>query len=78
MEQDQMKNEWIKVSKRLPVIDDSNYSEEVLVYRANDTFTLAVVHQDYYSKALSWVRSLDYWPLRDVVAWMPLPERCKN
>lgn len=73
-----MKGEWIKASKRLPAIDDSNYSEEVLAYRANDTFALAVVHQDYYTKICNWARSLDYWPLRDVVAWMPLPERYKN
>lgn len=66
---------WIDVNERLPKINkDNNYSDEVLVYRSNDTYELAKCCQDYYTKECSWVRSLDYWTLRDVVAWMPVPK----
>lgn len=66
---------WTDVNEGLPKINDDNYSDEVLVYRGEDVYELAECRQDYYTKEYSWVRSLDYWPLKDVVAWMPVPKR---
>ena len=75
-------HQWISVKERLPEIPDNNYSNRVLLFRADGFIVIARIE-----KCVRFVRPLEQAlivetdngdPIEEFTHWMPLPEPPKE
>lgn len=70
-----MESEWISTKIGLPIIHDTDCSDEVLVYTKYDTYWLARLKIIDQIDKMAWFDSTNNDVLTDVVAWKTLPDK---
>lgn len=70
-----MESEWISTKIGLPIIHDTDCSDEVLVYTKCDTYWLARLKIIDQIDKMAWFDSTNNDVLTDVVAWKTLPDK---
>lgn len=70
-----MESEWISTKIGLPIIHNTDCSDEVLVYTKYDTYWLARLKIIDQIDKMAWFDSTNNDVLTDVVAWKTLPDK---